>query len=203
MLEGWKQPRKPCFSWRNQFPRKLWDVRGLSNQRGHHSHASDWLGNFLKYVPEKTSESGQQKSDFGLFFLLVFLGLRNRGYNKKFLTTLFRKNEFGSRNKLLLISEDVIDHLEIDSNRSDTVLINDAEHMFQDIFSEVILPRENTQQQICANSINLLSLSVAIPKVCLYFHHYLCLEKTNEKTKKCLFFLFFILFFRKKILLSK
>ena len=82
------------------------------------------------------------------------------------MTTLFRKVDFGSRNKLLAISEDVIDHLEIDSHRSDTVLINDAERMFQDIFSEVILPRENTQQQICTNSINLLSHSVPVPKVC-------------------------------------
>ena len=82
------------------------------------------------------------------------------------MTTLFRKVDFGSRNKLLAISEDVIDHLEIESHRSNTVLINDAERMFQDIFSEVILPRENTQQQICANSINLPLVSVSIPKVC-------------------------------------
>ena len=76
-------------------------------------------------------------------YLNNFIGrLRNRGYDKKFLTTLFRKIEFGSRNKLLAISEDNIDYLEIDSHRSDTVLINDAERMFQDIFSEVTLPRE-------------------------------------------------------------
>ena len=66
--------------------------------------------------------------------------------------------------------------------------------MFQDIFSEVILPRENTQQQIRTNSINSLSLFFPIPKVCSFCHHYFLLKKrkkTYGKTKMCMFFLFF------------
>ena len=60
--------------------------------------------------------------------------------------------------------------------------------MFQDIFSEVILPRENTQPQICTNSIDSPSLSVPIPKVCLYCRHYLFSKKQMKKQKKCMFF---------------
>ena len=155
---------------------------------GHQKHTINnfILGELRRYVRFNTI-----KRNFTKIKCKLFSRLRNRGYNKKFLTTLFRKIEFGSRNKLLAISEDVIDHLEIDSNRSDTVLINDAECTFQDIFSEVILPRENTQQQICANSINLPLVSVSIPKVCAILSS-LSLRKNKWKNKKVYVFLCFL-----------
>ena len=71
-----------------------------------------------------------------------FLWLQNRGYQKKFLTRLFRKGTFGSRNKLFAISVVNLDYSEIDSYRNDTVLVNDTEHLFQIFFTEVILPME-------------------------------------------------------------
>ena len=46
---------------------------------------------------------------------------------KCFLSRLFSKVKFGCRNERLAISEDIIDEFEIDSHRSDTVLIDDAE----------------------------------------------------------------------------
>ena len=55
---------------------------------------------------------------------------------------------------------------EIDSFRSDTILVNDAERMFQNIFTEVTLPMENNPHNIHSNSINSHSLSVSNPKVC-------------------------------------
>ena len=64
------------------------------------------------------------------------------------------KFTFGSRNKLLAISEDNIDYLEIDSDRSDNVLVNHAEHMFQNIFTDVNLPMKNNPHNICTNSVN-------------------------------------------------
>ena len=99
---------------------------------------------------------------------------------KKFLATLFRKFKFGSRNKLLAISEDNTDDLEIDSHSSDTVLINDAERMFQNIFTEVILPMENNPQNIRACSINSHSPALPVPKVC-------CFSLSHCKTKRKIF----------------
>ena len=87
-----------------------------------------------------------------------------------FLTRLFCRIKFGCRNKLLAISEDIIDEFEIESERSDTVLINDAERMFQNVFSEVSLPMENNPQDIRTNNIISLSSTLPIPKVCICFH---------------------------------
>jgi len=86
-----------------------------------------------------------------------------------FLTRLFSKIKFGCRNKLLAISEDIIDEFEIESERSDTVLINDAERMFQNVFSEVSLPMENNPQDIRTHNIISLSSMLPIPKVCICF----------------------------------
>ena len=114
---------------------------------------------------------------------------------KKFLTKLFSKIKFGCRNKLLAISEDIIDEFEIDSQRSDTVLINDAERMFQNVFSEVNLPMENNPQNIRTHSINSQSSVLPIPKVCCVFIITILhkKEKTYEKPKNNsgFFFLFF------------
>ena len=98
-----------------------------------------------------------------------FKRLRNRGYEKKFLSRLFSKVKFGCRNELLAISENIIDEFEIDSERSDTVLINDAERMFQNVFSEVSLPMENNPQDIRTHNIISLSSMLPIPKVCICF----------------------------------
>ena len=105
---------------------------------GHQTHTINnfILGEFRRYVRFNTLERNFTKIKF-------FKRLCNRGYEKKFLTTLYRKVKFSSRNKLLAISEDNIDDLEIDNHRSDTFLINDAERMFQNTLSEVILPIEN------------------------------------------------------------
>ena len=115
------------------------------------------------------------------------------------------KKRFGCRNKLLAISEDIMDEFEIDSERSDTVLINDAERMFQNVFSEVNLPMENNPQDIRTHNINSLSSVLPIPKVCLCFHYYLFnTKKTYEKPKNIqgFSFCFLFFFFRQKILLS-
>ena len=111
-----------------------------------------------------------------------FKRLRNRGYEKKFLITLFRKVKFGSRNKLLAISEDNTDNLEIDIHRSDTVLINDAERMFQNIFSEVIVPMEINSQNIRTHSIDSHSSLLPVPKVCCC-----CSLSFFQKTKRKIF----------------
>ena len=76
------------------------------------------LGELRRYVRFNTL-----KRNFTKIKCKFFKRLRNRGYKKKFLTTLFNKIKFGLRNKLLAISEDIIDEFEIDSQRSDTVLI--------------------------------------------------------------------------------
>ena len=74
-----------------------------------------------------------------------FIRLRNRAYTKLFLSRLFGKIKFGSRNKLLAISADNENYRETGKNRSDTEIINDAERMFQLTFSEEEIPKENFQ----------------------------------------------------------
>jgi len=71
--------------------------------------------------------------------------------------------------------------------------------MFQDIFSEVILPRENTQQQVHTDSINSL-FSVPIPKVCLFCHHYFFFKKRKKhmENKKLYVFLVFLSSFSRR-----
>ena len=120
-----------------------------------------------------------------------------------FLTTLFRKVKFGSRNKLLAILEDNMDNLEIDIHRSDTVLINGAERMFQNIFSEVILPMENNPQNIRTCSIDCHSPVLPIPKVGCCSRSYFQTKKEKYLKTKCSFSCCFsTLFFRQKILLN-
>ena len=133
---------------------------------GHQKHTINnfILGELRRYVRFNTL-----KRNFTKIKCKFFKRLRNRGYEKKFLTRLFSKVKFGCRNKLLAISEDIIDEFEIDSERSDTVLINDAERMFQNIFSEVSLPTENNPQNFLTHSINSQSSVLPIPKVCCVF----------------------------------
>ena len=119
------------------------------------------------------------KRNFTKIKCKFFQRLRNRGYEKKFLSRLFSKVKFGCRNELLAISEDIIDEFEIDSGRSDTVLINDAERMFQNVFSEVNLPMENNPEYIRTYNINSLSSVLTIPKVCMCFHYYLFQHRKN------------------------
>ena len=124
-----------------------------------------------------------------------FKRLRNRGYGRKFLTTLFGKVKFGYRNKLLKISEDIIDEFEIGTQRSDSALIEDAERMFQDVFSEVVLPMENIQQNIHTVCIDSVNPVITVQKVCLWFYQ-LYFGKKHLKPKNSLWFLslFFIPF---------
>ena len=85
---------------------------------------------------------------------------------KAFLTRLFGKVKLSPRNKLLVISEDKKNYQEIGSQRSGRFLINDAECMFQSIFTEVILPTENIPHNVNRNSINFLSCYVSNLKFC-------------------------------------
>ena len=98
-----------------------------------------------------------------------FIRLRNRDYTKLFLSRHFGKIKFGSRNKHLAISADNENYRETSNNRSDTELINDAERMFQNVFSEVNLPMENNPQNIRTYNINSPSSVLPIPKVCCVF----------------------------------
>ena len=98
------------------------------------------------------------KRNFAKIKCKFFQRLRNRGYAKKFLSRLFSKIKFGCRNELLAISENIIDEFEIDSERSDTVLINDAERMFQNVFSEVNRPMENNPKTSVLITLTLLPL---------------------------------------------
>ena len=65
---------------------------------GHQKHTINnfILGELRRYVRFNTIQR-----NFAKIKCKFFGRLRNRGYNKKFLTTLFRKVDFGSRNKLL------------------------------------------------------------------------------------------------------
>ena len=102
------------------------------------------------------------------------------------------KKRFGCRNKLLAISEDIMDEFEIDSERSDTVLINDAERMFQNVFSEVRIPMENNPQNIRTCSINSHSPVLPVPKVCCVFAIIILKKKNMWKTKSFRFFCLFL-----------
>ena len=132
------------------------------------------------------------KRNFTKIKCKFFQRLRNRGYEKKFLSRLFSKVKFGCRNELLAISENIIDEFEIDSERSDTVLINDAERMFQNIFTEVRIPIENKPQNIRTFSVNSLSPFLPLPKVCCAFTIItLKKEKNYGKPKSLRFFCLF------------
>ena len=102
------------------------------------------------------------------------------------MTRLLSKIKFGCRNKLLAISEDIIDEFEIDSHRSDTVLINDAERMFLNIFTEVRIPMENNPQNILTCSINSHSPALPIPKVCCVFSIITLKKKKHVENQKML-----------------
>ena len=73
---------------------------------GHQKHTINnfVLGELCSYVRFNTFER-----NFTKLKCKFFKRLRIRGYKKKFLTTLFRKIKFGLRNKLLAISEDIIE----------------------------------------------------------------------------------------------
>ena len=169
---------------------------------GHQKHTINnfILGELRRYVRFNTL-----KRNFTKIKCKFFQRLRNRGYEKMFLTRLFSKIKFGCRNKLLAISEDIIDEFEIESERSDTVLINDAERMFQNVLSEVSLPMENNPQDIRTHNIISLSCVLPIPKVCMCFHYYLSNKKKHLRNQKIFHgfsFCFLFFFFRQKILLS-
>ena len=107
---------------------------------GHQQHTINnfILGELRRYVRFNTI-----KKNFLKIKRKFFIRLRNRGYTKIFLARLFSKIKFGSRNKLLAISADNENYRETGYNGSDTILINDAERMFQETFSEEEIPEEN------------------------------------------------------------
>ena len=149
---------------------------------GHQKHTiyNFILGELRRYVRFNTL-----KRNFTKIKCKFFKRLRNRDYEKKFLTRLFCRIKFGCRNKLLKISEDIIDEFEIESKRSDSVLIEDAERVFQHVFSEVMLPMENNPQNIHTVCIDSLPPVIAVPKVCYVFTINILLEKTYGKPKNC------------------
>ena len=162
---------------------------------GHQKHTINnfILGELRRYVRFNTL-----KRNFTKIKCKFFQRLRNCGYAKKFLLRLFSKVKFGCKNELLAISENIIDEFEIDSERSDTVLINDAERMFQNVFSEVNLPMENNPQDIRTHNIISLSSVLPIPKVCMCFHYFLSNKKKHLRNQKifqgfsfCFLFLLF------------
>ena len=116
------------------------------------------LGELRRYVRFNTI-----KRNFTKIKCKFFGRLRNRGYNKKKLTTLFRKIKFGSRNKLLAISADNENYRETGNNRSDTILINEAGCMFQMTFSEEEIPMENNRN----NNVRTCSIFSPISLCCL------------------------------------
>ena len=73
---------------------------------GHQKHT---INNFILGALRRYVRFNTIKRNFAKIKCNFFGSLRNRGYSKKFLTTLFRKVDFGFRNKLLAISEDVLD----------------------------------------------------------------------------------------------
>ena len=107
---------------------------------GHQQHTINnfILGELRRYIRFNTI-----KKNFLKIKRKFFIRLRNRGYTKMFLSRLFNKIKFGSRNKLLAISADNENYRETGYNGSDTILINDAERMFQETFSEEEIPEEN------------------------------------------------------------
>ena len=127
---------------------------------GHQQHTINnfILGELRSYVRFNTLEKNfiKLKRNF-------FLRLRNRGYTKIALSRLFRKIKFGSRNKLLAISADNENYRETGNNRSDTILINEAERMFQMTFSEEEIPMENNRN----NNVRTCSIFSPISLCCL------------------------------------
>ena len=107
---------------------------------GHQKHTINnfILGELTRYVRFNT-----QKKNFLKIKRKFFVRLRNRGYKKVFLARLFKKVKYGTRNKLLAISADNENYRGIGNDRSDTSLVNDAERMFQQTFSEEEIPMEN------------------------------------------------------------
>jgi len=79
---------------------------------GHQKHT---INNFILRELRKYVRFNTLEKKFTKLKCKFLKRLRNRGYKKHFLTTLFRKIKFGCRNKLLAISEDIIDEFEIDS----------------------------------------------------------------------------------------
>ena len=127
---------------------------------GHQQHTINnfILGELRRYVRFNTLEK-----NFIKLKRKFFLRLRNRGYTKIALSRLFRKIKFGSRNKLLAISADNENYRETGNNRSDTILINEAERMFQMTFSEEEIPMENNRN----NNVRTCSIFSPISLCCL------------------------------------
>ena len=126
---------------------------------GHQTHTINnfILGELTRYVRVNTLEENfvKIKREF-------FIRLRNRGYKKVFLSRLFRKVKFESRNKLLAISAENENYREIGNDRSDTNLVNDAERMFQKTFSEEEIPMENNQN----NNVHTISVPSPLSMCC-------------------------------------
>ena len=126
---------------------------------GHQKHTINnfILGELTRYVRFNTLEE-----NFVKIKRKFFIRLRNRGYKKVFLSRLFRKVKFESRNKLLAISADNENYWGIGNDRSDTSLVNDAERMFQMTFSEEEIPMENNQN----NNVHTISVPSPLSVCC-------------------------------------
>ena len=169
---------------------------------GHQQHTiNDFiLGESRRYVRFDTLEKKIIKIK-----RKIFIRSRNRGYKKVFLSRLFSKIK--SRNKLLTISADNENYRETGNKRSDTILVNEAEHMFQMTFSEEEIPVENNHaNNVHTCSIPSLSSLYCKSKVSCWY--YLCCYKWQKKIWKHFFFFgvspfFVLLLFRKQILLIK
>ena len=151
---------------------------------GHQKHTINnfILGELTRYVRFNT-----QKKNFLKIKRKFFVRLRNRGYKKVFLARLFKKVKYGTRNKLLAISADNENYRGIGNDRSDTSLVNDAERMFQQTFSEEEIPMENNLNftvhticvpsplSVCCDSNVGCYITLPVKNIKRRYKHYCCL----------------------------
>jgi len=118
-----------------------------------------------------------------------FFRLRNRGYKNVFLAKLFKKVKYGTRNKLLAISADNENYRETGNNRSDTILINEAERMFQLTFSEEKIPVEIIKTTMSVLVVSFLPILCVVSQRLVAKTTIVCTKKGDMKKNNLFVFL--------------
>ena len=136
---------------------------GIPAKSGHAKHT---IKNFIRGELKRYVRCNSIKRNYFKIRNKFFLRLRKRGYKRVTLRRLFRSVKFESRKNLLAISTEKLDFCEIRDSEVDIGLVEDAERIFADTFSEKTnVLEEKNQNNIQCISVKLPVLSVSSVKV--------------------------------------
>ena len=151
-------------------------------------HAKHTIKNFILNELSRYVRYNTVKTSFLRIRNKFYARLRNRGYKKVQLKRLFKPVKYRERMNLLAISCEKVNFHEIRETEVESELIAESEHLFMEVFAEVLnsqsenLPRCNVQNiSIDEPPINMLPA-----KVCLSFLWFV----TKIQTKICCVFSF-------------